>query len=98
MSEKAPQSAVDIVALLNAAWLCDPKAMHALVEHRVPCNDELADHPTIQVLDEGRGASVGLLGILNGIAGTNEAGTSGWVGAIYEGRPERLAGFTVVVR
>jgi len=72
----------DVVALLNEAVKLDPVAMHALVEARVPCNKALADHPTIQVsaYDELTGEptpnwfKVGILGILNGLFGTDSAG------------------------
>ena len=70
-------TAEDAVALLNEAVKLDPEAMHALVASRVPCNDEFADHPTIQVLDldrKGNKPVVGLLGILNGLFGIRENG------------------------
>lgn len=60
-----------MVAVLNEATEADANAMRRLVEHREGCNAELADHPTIQVMAMGDGGrfEVGLLGILNGIAG-----------------------------
>jgi hypothetical protein len=60
------------VDTLNSAFLADPNAMHALVCNRVPCNQQLADHPTV-VVDENRTlgadgcATVGALGLLNGV-------------------------------
>jgi hypothetical protein len=62
-----------IAALLNEMLAADPAATHALIANRVPCNDTLRDHPTIQV--HVRNASgifptVGMLGVLNGVAGT----------------------------
>lgn len=86
----------DVVALLNEAVKLDPAAMHALVESRVPCNEALADHPTIQVsvYDERTGEptpgqfKVGILGILNGLFGTDSAGW-GCITANFEVRCEK---------
>lgn len=52
------------IKVLNDAFKLDPKAMQALVELRIPCNQALCDHPTIQVTNDGK---VGLVGIINGI-------------------------------
>ena len=61
-----PQQIVD---LLNEAFTLDPGAMHALVANRVPCNQKLGAHPTIQVEARQKAFfSVGMLGILNGLA------------------------------
>jgi hypothetical protein len=63
-----------IVDLLNSAVHCDPAAIHALCEVRVPCSDRLAGHPSgvCAPLRCGSGEGteypvVGLLGILNGL-------------------------------
>lgn len=53
--------------VLNEANLLDPNAIKALVNNRVPCNEKLAEHKTIQVNCEIGMAQVGLLGIINGI-------------------------------
>lgn len=64
----------DVVNLLNDALKVDPQAVTALINTRVQCNNELADHPTIQVgLFDGE-YRVGLLGILNGIFGIADDG------------------------
>lgn len=73
----------DVVRLLNEAVKVDRQAVQDLIECRVPCNKGLADHPTIQVsaFDEQTGEptpgeyKVGLLGILNGLFGTD---CEGW--------------------
>ena len=85
----------DAVKVLNSAVLSDSEAMNALVETRVPCNDALADHPTIQVLadDDGSNARVGLLGILNGIFGTMDNGR-GFIEAVCDD-DGKLKGFRV---
>jgi hypothetical protein len=60
-----------IAALLNHMLQIDPEATAALIEARVPCNDKLADHPSIQVHQDDDGAcTVGVLGILNGLCNT----------------------------
>lgn len=53
--------------VLNEANLLDPNAVKALVNNRVPCNQKLARHKTIQVNGEIGMAQVGLLGVINGI-------------------------------
>lgn len=73
------------IVLLNELVQLDPLAAHALIEQRVPCNGALADHPTVQVVqseEEGTYA-VGLLGILNGLFGTD---AEGWdiVAAVFD--------------
>jgi hypothetical protein len=70
-----PSSPIDLleVALrvLNEAHSSDPAAMHSMVNQRVPCNELLADHPTIQVgtnrLGDTDKFDVGMVGIINGI-------------------------------
>ncbi len=68
---------------LNSAVKADPVAMLNLVENRVPCNKIFADHPSIQVSVEGDGYAVGLLGILNGLFGTNKEGW-GPIAGVFE--------------
>jgi hypothetical protein len=77
------RSVLDAVNLLNSALQCDPEAVRALLEHRVPCNNALADHPTIQVGDIDGQRRVGILGLLNGIFGTDERGW-GYIGAQFD--------------
>jgi len=66
----------EAVGLLNSALEADPAAVSALVSTRVPCNELLALHPTIQagcgpVI---AGPNVGLLGVLNGLFGVDDKG------------------------
>lgn len=60
--------ASDVVRVLNEALKADHDAIATLVDYRVPCNEELTEHPTIQVQCNLR-PMVGILGILNGILG-----------------------------
>lgn len=65
----------EVLALLNAITLTDPKAATELINARVPCNEELANHPTIQVgKDDDGQIVVGILGVLNGLFGTDDRG------------------------
>jgi len=67
-----PQEVVDF---LNSLMDVDPVAMHKLVFSHKKCNDDLADHPTVQVEESATGqCSVGLMGILNGLFGVYDDG------------------------
>lgn len=64
---------LQVLTALNRAFAADPTAMYCLTVNRVPCNDALADDPTI-VVDKHLVAgtprwAVGLMGIINGILG-----------------------------
>lgn len=61
-----------IIELMNDALKLDPRAITDLICHRVPCNEALAEHPTIQVGRLDRRPDeilVGMLGVLNGLCG-----------------------------
>ena len=60
---------------LNEIAQADPEAMGKLIATRVPCNEALADHPTVQVRAlKGEPPAVGVLGLLNGLVGIIEDG------------------------
>lgn len=63
-----------VIEVLNEALLIDPEAIQSLLAIRVPCNQKLADHPTIQVMERNGKYTVGVLGLLNGIFGADENG------------------------
>lgn len=68
-----PEAITDAaIEVLNSAFQADPEAIHALIANRLPCNQELIDHPDV-VVDESRavpaGYLVGPLGLINGILG-----------------------------
>jgi hypothetical protein len=69
-----------MLEILNRAVKADANAMANLINHRVRCNQALADDPTIQV---GRSPSIGVMGLLSGIAGCHEDGFSK-ICAVYE--------------
>lgn len=68
-----------IVDFLNELLVLDPEAIHSLIEYRVPCNQQMADHSTVQVMGvdlKGKEPSfkMGLLGLLNGLVGIKDTG------------------------
>jgi hypothetical protein len=65
-----------VIDKLNEFLILDKAAIKQLIEYRVPCNEAMKNHKTIQVLvdEDGRNARVGLLGILNGFFGVEEDG------------------------
>lgn len=84
----------DMIAFLNALLEIDRYAIAELLTVRVLCNQELADHPSVQVSGS-EGTTfvrpgtfrVGMLGILNGYCGTLEGGERdswGPISAVYE--------------
>jgi hypothetical protein len=88
-------SAPAMVRKLNELATLDPHAMYALVEHRVPVNEDLANHPTMQVSIVPSstvpvGASeparpryiAGMLGVLNAVYGLHSSGPYAGSGAI----------------
>jgi hypothetical protein len=86
-----------IVDLLNEALALDPVSMHALVEHRVPCLPAVEGHPTIVPYADGGTLKLGMLGILNGIAGLDEQASifGPPIVAVYADKDDRLTGFKV---
>jgi len=65
----------NVCDILNELIKLDQKCAETLVSQRVPCNESVADHPTIQVHQPpGEKPSVGLLGILNGLFGIQDDG------------------------
>ena len=59
----------EAVGFLNRLISLDKAAVAALIANRVPCNEQLANHPTVRVTAQHGGYHVGLLGILNGLFG-----------------------------
>jgi len=76
-----------IIERLNEIASHDKAAMEQLIEERVPCNDQMADHPSVQVSVRNGTTMVGALGIINGVVGTIPAGPlKGWgyVAAVFD--------------
>lgn len=53
--------------LLNEMLALDHSATQGLLTKLVPCNQALADHPTVQVRSICNNKTVGFLGVLNGM-------------------------------
>lgn len=71
------------IKVLNQAIELDKEAITALLFLRVSCNEDLANHDTIQVLaSTHKNYQVGVLGIINGILGIN--GDYGPVAASFD--------------
>ena len=91
----------ETVEFLNSMFKTDPTATHLLFSCRVTCNEDLADHPSIQVRCEGDNCSVGVIGLLNGLFGTNKEGW-GFIASVYDvdddGKPTSLIGFKVLTK
>ena len=88
-----------IVALLNEAFELDPAAISALYRYRVPCNEALADHPTIQVAKTATGYDVALIGLLNGLGGVDAEGWGAVAASVdTDVTPHKLLGFVVLDR
>lgn len=68
------RSVQETIDFLNELLKLDEPAITRLIESRVACNEDLTEHPTVQVQDVVGAPSVGLLGILNGLFGTDEKG------------------------
>lgn len=97
----APHDLLGIfIGVLTSACEADPAAMHALICNRVPCNQTLADHPTIPVdvnlVAAGESYAVGMLGVINGIC---EEVTGKRVAVMFSDPPDdegrrKIVGFT----
>ncbi len=68
--------AVTVAGIMNDAIRRDWKAIHNLIETRQPCNEQLAEHPSIIVVpvptQQGHVFLVGLLGVINGLLDVDE--------------------------
>ena len=78
-----PIAADYVVEFLNSLLVIDKAAVQRLVDARTPCNQALADHPTVQCGKRGDGFEVGILGVLNGLLGVDGDGW-GFLCAVYE--------------
>lgn len=68
----------EAIAVLNRIHEADPMVLPALISLRVPCNEAVANDPAVQVGVHEDEFEVGVLGIINGIFGTNDDGW-GWI-------------------
>lgn len=68
----ADEATEAVLACLNGAFRADPQAIHCLIINRVPCNENLGDHPYV-VCERSQvivgGGTVDALGLVNGAMG-----------------------------
>ena len=84
--------------VLNRIHRSDPSVLQALIYQRVPCNEELASDPEVQVgevepVSGVKQYEVGLLGIINGIVGVHNTGW-GYICANIDELDGRILGFS----
>ena len=99
MAVKFQVSLDDAIDLLNTVLELDCPAMAALIANRVPCNEALAAHPTVQVGKQHGGYWVTALGLLAGLFGIIDEGEYqgfGPITAVFE--DEEGAQFKQLVR
>ena len=90
-----PMAAETAVEVLNELFEMDPEAADRLFNARVPCNETLADHPTVVCRPTTTGHEVGLLGVINGILAREDPCGSG-VAALVDPETKRLMGFAPI--
>ena len=73
----------DAIRFLNELVGIDRIAIGALIDHRVVCNEQLGEHPTVQVGGADTTYLVGMLGIFNGLFGIRDDGY-GYITAIFD--------------
>lgn len=80
----------EVIEFLNSLIAIDASAVAELVKTHVPCNEALAEHPTVQASTDFYGCNVGMLGIINGMFGVDERswGPICWV--TENGKPVRF--------
>lgn len=96
MQEKKFQVSVQgVVDLLNVALRMDEQAVSDLIGERITVNKDLANHPTIQCVETGRGRfEIGMLGFLNGLFGIDEK-MRGAIEAVVDEKSKRITEFRV---
>jgi hypothetical protein len=72
-------------------------ALEALIEVRTNVSEEVANHPTLQVTDNGTGScQLGFLGALNGLVGVLPDGPRkgwGYITAVFDDETQKLLCF-----
>lgn len=72
------------------------KAITDLIEVRVEVSAEVAEHPTLQVADDGESTKLGILGFINGLVGVLPDGPRqgwGYITAVYDDETLELVCF-----
>lgn len=68
------QTANDMIQFLNSLLEVDPYAINMLFSQRVTPNNEMVNHPTVQVGKVYGGMYLSILGLINGFYGTIDVG------------------------
>lgn len=74
------------INFLNSLIEADKDAIAKLLDARVSCNDELANHERVQVQETKDGCKIGVLGIINGLFGIHKESGNGYIAAVYDKR------------
>lgn len=90
------RDADELIAFMNQLLELDRPAIAALVANRVPCNEDLGLHPTVQVGYQHGSFHVGLLGILNGYLGAEPDGRGAMVAVFDEEADPASTGATLL--
>jgi len=64
----------EVVAFLNEALALDKQAISQFLNRRVSVNDAILNHPTIQCRVKDSQGSLNLVGLINGLFGTDDRG------------------------
>jgi len=82
----------EIIIFLNSLLDLDRDAISAIFQNYVPCNDSFRTHPTVQVdTDDGK-CVVSMIGILNGLYGTQDNG-SGFITKVVDIEKKKIVSF-----
>lgn len=82
-----------VVETLNRLFEMDKQAIQQLFGMRVQVNEQLANHPTVQVTQKDDTCYLRVLGLINGLIGVDE-NNCGLVAAIYDTETNELLGFS----
>ena len=98
MAIKESVTLEDVAEFLNELLKVDYDTINKLFSIRMACNGELADHPTVQVLQVGGNKTnpyfvVGIIGLLNGLFGTTE---HGWGRLCVNAEKDKILSFSVL--
>lgn len=63
---------IKAVKVLQKALVINEVAITKLLKHNVRCNKALADHPTIQVAEQGNMLRLSPIGLINGLLDNDE--------------------------
>ncbi len=83
-----------VVDLLNEALRMDKNALRDFCEERITVNKDLANHPTIQCVQDGKRFEMGFLGFIQGMFGADEE-EKGPIDAVIDPKTKAIIEFKV---